>query len=291
MTERKRRPRRTPQDSPVEPPKLGTPDSLWDTDEADQVEEAGWFRDAPLDAGESAAEGEPAPEGELAPGAAVGVEPEAGEATGEVVGEPAVEATGLEGPVETGAVEGPEEIAEVAEPEEVDAGATRPELDTAGGLAYPVEAPRRGRAAQRLRSLLVAVLVVGVTAALGFGAGTLLPSLIPGPGIVGGDASPSPSPTPTPTLAPTIAPTPTPTLAPTPTPTLAPTPTPVPTPLIHVVARGENLTMIAAKYGVTIQAIQQANGITNPNKINVGQKLIIPPKPTATPKPTAAPAP
>ena len=48
--------------------------------------------------------------------------------------------------------------------------------------------------------------------------------------------------------------------------------------IIHVVKSGENLTMIAARYGVTVKAIQELNGITNPNKIFPGQKLKIPPK-------------
>jgi nucleoid-associated protein YgaU len=44
----------------------------------------------------------------------------------------------------------------------------------------------------------------------------------------------------------------------------------------HEVKRGETLATIAAQYGVTVQGIVQANGITNPNLIAVGQKLIIP---------------
>jgi LysM repeat protein len=65
----------------------------------------------------------------------------------------------------------------------------------------------------------------------------------------------------------------------------------------HTVQPGENLTRIALKYGTTVQAIAQANNITNPNLILVGQVLIIPssavPVPTATPVPvgTGTPAP
>ena len=47
---------------------------------------------------------------------------------------------------------------------------------------------------------------------------------------------------------------------------------------------GDQLARIAAKYGVTVAAIQKANGIKDPNLIKVGQKLIIP-LPTATPAP------
>ena len=66
--------------------------------------------------------------------------------------------------------------------------------------------------------------------------------------------------------------------------------------IMHTVQEGENLYRIARKYGTSVQAIQQANGITDPAMITVGQKLIIPnlqattePEPTATP--TATPTP
>lgn len=45
---------------------------------------------------------------------------------------------------------------------------------------------------------------------------------------------------------------------------------------IHIVQPGETLTAIAARYGVSPQAVMQANGIQNPNRIRSGQKLIIP---------------
>ena len=44
----------------------------------------------------------------------------------------------------------------------------------------------------------------------------------------------------------------------------------------HEVQRGETLAAIAAQYGVTVADIVQANGITNPNVISVGQELVIP---------------
>jgi LysM repeat protein len=46
--------------------------------------------------------------------------------------------------------------------------------------------------------------------------------------------------------------------------------------VIHVVQWGENLTGIARRHGTTIQAIVQANGLTNPNRIYAGQRLLIP---------------
>ncbi len=44
----------------------------------------------------------------------------------------------------------------------------------------------------------------------------------------------------------------------------------------HVVATGENLSKIAAAYGVGMQAIIQANSLSNPNSLRIGQKLFIP---------------
>lgn len=46
--------------------------------------------------------------------------------------------------------------------------------------------------------------------------------------------------------------------------------------IIHVVQRGETLFRIALRYGLTIDALSRANGLTNPNSIQVGQRLLIP---------------
>jgi LysM repeat protein len=62
--------------------------------------------------------------------------------------------------------------------------------------------------------------------------------------------------------------------------------------ITHVVAPGENLFRISLRYGVSMQAIAQANGITNLNLIFVGQRLVIPSGgtgPTVTPPPPATP--
>jgi LysM repeat protein len=45
---------------------------------------------------------------------------------------------------------------------------------------------------------------------------------------------------------------------------------------IHVVQWGETLSLIASRYGVTVEAIMAANGLANPNFVYVGQRLIIP---------------
>ncbi len=45
---------------------------------------------------------------------------------------------------------------------------------------------------------------------------------------------------------------------------------------VHTVRRGENLSSIAVKYGVTTATLKNANGIRNANRIYVGQRLNIP---------------
>lgn len=55
-----------------------------------------------------------------------------------------------------------------------------------------------------------------------------------------------------------------------------PTPSPSPTGRMHVVQAGENLTWIAEKYGVSVKALMEANGITDADTIYAGQSLIIP---------------
>ncbi len=44
----------------------------------------------------------------------------------------------------------------------------------------------------------------------------------------------------------------------------------------YTVQSGDTLSTIAERYGVTVETICQANGIENPNQIEVGQVLIIP---------------
>ncbi|MCI0394843.1 MAG: LysM peptidoglycan-binding domain-containing protein [Chloroflexi bacterium] len=64
---------------------------------------------------------------------------------------------------------------------------------------------------------------------------------------------------------------------------------------IYVVQPGDTLSEIAAMFGVTVQAIVDANAIGNPNLIYVGQELIIPgvdgEEEDQAPQPTTAPAP
>ncbi len=70
----------------------------------------------------------------------------------------------------------------------------------------------------------------------------------------------------------------------------------------YVVQRGDYLSLIAQRFGVSLSALMSANGIVNPNLIFVGQVLTIPgsgsggtpaptPAPTSTPGPTPTPPP
>jgi LysM repeat protein len=89
-------------------------------------------------------------------------------------------------------------------------------------------------------------------------------------------AEPTRRPTPSPTVTPTASPTPTPAPTPvpaTPAPTAAPTPAPQQT---YAVQQGDTLAAIAQRFGTTTTALQQANGIEDPNQIFIGQVLIIP---------------
>ncbi len=149
--------------------------------------------------------------------------------------------------------------------------------------------PRRRRPPVPI--LAVAVVAIGGVAAgvalagmLGGGAG-MLPEGSPRPSALAPSpaVSPAPSSTPQPTPSPDATPWPSPASSPTTSPTQSPaaqrTPRPAPTPRLHVVVVGETLTGIAARFGVTVQAIQKANRIPNPSLILVGQRLVIPPPP------------
>ncbi len=104
-------------------------------------------------------------------------------------------------------------------------------------------------------------------------------------------ATPAPSPTRTPTrtMTPTASATPT---QPRPTATPRPTMTATPPPTEHIVAEGETLLEIALRYGVTAEALQQLNGLEDPDALSIGMALRLPASgdPPAQ-EPTLPPAP
>ena len=86
-----------------------------------------------------------------------------------------------------------------------------------------------------------------------------------------------PTPTPTPTLVAT------PTSAPTFTPTL-------PLYITYTVEPGDNPWSIALEFGVTVEALMEANDLSEDTILDVGQELLIPLTPEeATPQPTSSP--
>jgi LysM repeat protein/predicted nucleic acid-binding Zn ribbon protein len=62
-------------------------------------------------------------------------------------------------------------------------------------------------------------------------------------------------------------------IADTPTPTT--TPTPSPTPFVYTVKSGDMLSTIAKRYGTTVEALMDANGITDASSLRAGAKLTI----------------
>lgn len=57
---------------------------------------------------------------------------------------------------------------------------------------------------------------------------------------------------------------------------------------VHTVIRGQNLTVIARQYRVTIAAIVRANAIRNASRIYAGQRITIPGAPSAAPRARSA---
>lgn len=118
---------------------------------------------------------------------------------------------------------------------------------------------------------------------------TLLTLAISGfrPGFPGSvAATATPLPTESPTTGPTVRPTPTPTDAPTPepsptplvtpSPTATPAATPEPTYRTYRVRSGDTLSAIASRFGTTVRAIADLNGIADPSRLSIGQVLLIP---------------
>lgn len=136
--------------------------------------------------------------------------------------------------------------------------------------------------------VVATVVVLAIAVTTGFLVAYLVASgrAVDAPGV--GIASPTPRRTPVVSLAPGETPDATPTIQPRRTPTPAPVITPEPSPFVHVVARLETLRYIAGLYCTTVDAILEVNDIANPNRIQVGQELLIPGGGCATPPPSPA---
>lgn len=66
--------------------------------------------------------------------------------------------------------------------------------------------------------------------------------------------------------------------APTPEPVVEPTAAPpVTEERVHVVQAGDNLYRIGLQYGFTIEQLAAYNGLSNPNRLEIGQQIRIPP--------------
>jgi LysM repeat protein len=124
--------------------------------------------------------------------------------------------------------------------------------------------------------VLLAIVVLG-------GCGRVLEP--PTPTVAAGvTAMPTDTPRPTATRRATFTPVPA-------TPSDTPTPTVTPTPIIYIIQKGDTLIPIARKFGVTVSEIQEANGISDPRRLRIGQEIIIPVQvgeggPTVVPTPT-----
>jgi LysM repeat protein len=89
--------------------------------------------------------------------------------------------------------------------------------------------------------------------------------------------TPTPTPAPTPTVEIAALATVLPTATPAPyTPEPTATPTVTPTPIFYTIRPGDSLLGVAQNYGVTVAAIQDANGILDPRSLQIGQQLVIP---------------
>lgn len=147
--------------------------------------------------------------------------------------------------------------------------------------AAPEDEPRRPSIVPRIAAILVMLVFA---AAVGYGLAFLSAQLVGQTGSsqpAGAAASAGASVAPSGTSAGTAAATTQATSASSPasvavSPSIAGRTAPVASARVHIVARGETLTSIAARYGVSVGALAAANAITDPNTIYAGQRLVIP---------------
>ncbi|HEX2996388.1 MAG TPA: LysM peptidoglycan-binding domain-containing protein, partial [Anaerolineales bacterium] len=72
----------------------------------------------------------------------------------------------------------------------------------------------------------------------------------------------------------------------------AETPLPSPTPFTYTIQKGDTISSIALKFGVSMEDLQAANPEVSPNTMSIGQTIRIPSdpdNPSGEPTPTAAP--
>lgn len=143
-----------------------------------------------------------------------------------------------------------------------------------------------GRAAQPVGRRIAAGVAGG--AVLAVAAVAVAGAAWPGAPVPVIGSSNSARPTPTPSLVATLSPEPSTSVTPRPTPSpvasatasqTSPPATPSPTPVpqrTYVVQESDTLGSIAQRFGVTVEAIQAANQIADPDQITVGQVLVIP---------------
>ena len=116
----------------------------------------------------------------------------------------------------------------------------------------------------------------------------IVPALLACLALCGCYFRPTPTPKPLPTLTPTLTTVPTETQRPptaTRTATRVRTPTASPTVGVYEVQAGDVLGLIAQRFGITLEQLCAANGITDADLIGIGQTLVIPPRASPTPGP------
>jgi LysM repeat protein len=151
---------------------------------------------------------------------------------------------------------------------------TTPVVEEVGGFRTTLAgalADRRRWPAIPAMLLVVALATLGLSNLRSQGPVTALATPTPATTQPTTTASPA---APTATAAATVAPSPTATIAPTPAPTIAATP--AASHQTYTVASGDTLFAIARKFGTTVAAIQELNGITDPGRLKIGQVLKIP---------------
>jgi LysM repeat protein len=134
-----------------------------------------------------------------------------------------------------------------------------------------------------LRKILLAVWLVAMAGLILAGCGRILEPPTP-TAVAYAPPTATDTPRPTATRRATFTPVPA-------TPSDTPTPTVTPTPVIYIIEKGDTLLVIARQFGVTVNDLQDVNGITDPRRLRIGQEIIIPlepgeGEPTAVPTPT-----